>query len=313
MNLVEVVHKLNESKLGSLRTLLTVIEDLHDPEHVIFYRGHGDKVYGLTPSIYRKEEWINNEHKMIQELLIRCPKDFDGKQSSFEKLVKMQHYDLPTRLLDITENPLVALYFACSSQLDSDKDGELIFFKIPKKDIKYFDSDTVSVVSNIAWLKSNFSLPHRFSADSKSFHNEENEHADVLMHCIRQEKPHFRERVNPQHMQSVVCVKPKLDNQRIIRQDGAFLLFGINEEKSVSASIKPEWVLRPSGNRYIIKAKDKPEINKQLASLGISKAKLFPEIDMVSQFIKDDLGLQIENYADEAPLILGKPKLSDWL
>lgn len=313
MNLVEAVHKLNESKLGSLRTLLTVIEDLHDPEYVIFYRGHGDKVYSLTPSIYRKDEWINNEHKMIQELLIRCPKDFDGKQSSFEKLVKMQHYDLPTRLLDITENPLVALYFACSSQMDGDKDGELIFFKIPKKDIKYFDSDTVSVVSNIAWLKSNFSLPHRFSADSKSFHNEKNEHADVLMHCIRQEKPHFRERVNPKHIQSVVCVKPKLDNQRIIRQDGAFLLFGIGEEKSVSASVKPEWVLRPSGNRYIIKAKDKPEINKQLASLGISKAKLFPEIDMVSQFIKDDLGLKIENYADEAPLILGKPKLSDWL
>ncbi|WP_217525856.1 FRG domain-containing protein [Vibrio metschnikovii] len=313
MNLAEVVYKLNESKLGSLRTLLTVIEDLHDPEHVIFYRGHGDKVYGLTPSIYRKDEWINNEHKMIQELLIRCPKDFDGKQSSFEKLVKMQHYDLPTRLLDITENPLVALYFACSSQMDRDKDGELIFFKIPKKDIKYFDSDTVSVVSNIAWLKSNFSLPHRFSTDSKSFHNEKNEHADVLMHCIRQEKPHFRERINPKHIESVVCVKPKLDNQRIIRQDGAFLLFGIDKEKSVSASIKPEWILRPSGNRYIIKAKDKPEINKQLASLGISKAKLFPEIDMVSQFIKDDLGLQIENYADDVPLILSKPKMSDWL
>ncbi|PNH95345.1 FRG domain-containing protein [Vibrio diazotrophicus] len=304
---------MNESKLGSLRTLLRVIEDLHDPEHVIFYRGHGDKVYGLTPSIYRKDEWINNEHKMIQELLIRCPKDFDGKQSSFEKLVKMQHYDLPTRLLDITENPLVALYFACSSKMDSDKDGELIFFKIPKKDIKYFDSDTVSVVSNIAWLKSNFSLPNRFSADSKSFHNEKNEHADVLMHCIRQEKPHFRERVNPKHIQSVVCVKPKLDNQRIIRQDGAFLLFGIEEEKRVSASINPEWVLQPSGNRYIIKAKDKPEINKQLVSLGISKAKLFPEIDMVSQFIKDDLGLQIENYSDESSLILSKPKLSDWL
>ncbi|MFA0629711.1 FRG domain-containing protein [Vibrio sp. 10N.222.49.A3] len=304
---------MSESKLGSLRTLLSVIEDLHDPDYVIFYRGHGNKSYGLTPSIYRKDEWINNEHKMIQELLIRCPKDFDGKQSSFEKLVKMQHYDLPTRLLDITENPLVALYFACSSKLDSEKDGELIFFKIPKKDIKYFDSDTVSVVSNIAWLKNNFSLPNKFSGDSQSFHSEDNEHADVLMHCIRQEKPHFRERVNPKHIQSVVCVKPKLDNQRIIRQDGAFLLFGVDETKRFSAQIEPDWILQPNGNRYIIKAKDKPEINKQLASLGISKAKLFPEIDMVSQFIKDDLDLKVESHMDDKPLILEKPKLSDWL
>ena len=43
---------------------------------------------------------------MYQELIIRCASDFAQCQSHLDYLVEMQHYGLPTRLLDITENPL---------------------------------------------------------------------------------------------------------------------------------------------------------------------------------------------------------------
>lgn len=95
-------------------------------------------------------------------------------------------------------------------------------------------------------------------------------------------------------MKSVLCVKPKLDNQRIIRQDGAFLLFGMGGNKNEMAALDESWILNPEGKRFIIKQSVKADILKQLYYVGISKAKLFPEIDMVSQFIKEELGLPVD-------------------
>ncbi|WP_346764431.1 FRG domain-containing protein [Acinetobacter sp. SA01] len=123
----------------------------------IFFRGHSNKDYELVPYVYR-DNIIKNEHIIFKELLLRCPQDFEYCQTTFEFLVKMQHYSLPTRLLDITTNPLIALYFACQSK--SKSDAELIIFKVPKSDIKYYDSDTVSILSNLSRVPFDFSIPN---------------------------------------------------------------------------------------------------------------------------------------------------------
>lgn len=297
-----------ERSTGSVSTLINDIKDLYDEDHILYFRGHSDKSYELTPYLYRDKAWFSNEDKMVREIIMRCPDEFSQMTSSFEKLVKMQHYNLPTRLLDLTGNPLVALYFACAEEPEKPADGEVIIFKIPKDEIKFFDSDTVSILSNIAWAKNDFEF--NVNSSSKSFHSPQNHHAIKLMHDIKQEKPYFQERIEPRDISRVLCVRPKMDNQRLIRQDGVFLLFGIEKTKYQPASIPSGWRWYPDKARIIIKNSSKKTLLKQLKNLGVSRANLFPEIDMVAQFIKYENDLKNIRFQSSNRKIISSPPFS---
>jgi hypothetical protein len=70
----------------------------------------------------------------------------------FDKLVRMQHFGLPTRLLDVSRNAMVALFFATDPGPVNSKpsDGLVTAFAIPPELEKYYDSDSVSCIANLA-------------------------------------------------------------------------------------------------------------------------------------------------------------------
>ncbi|WP_231639168.1 FRG domain-containing protein [Sphingomonas profundi] len=63
----------------------------------------------------------------------------------------MQHFGSPTRLMDVSQNPLVALCFATDPGPEGEEsDGAFTAFAIPEAREKYFDSDSMSCLPNLA-------------------------------------------------------------------------------------------------------------------------------------------------------------------
>ena len=200
--------------------------------NIFFYLGHSNSNFVLCPSIKRKIQYEKNEHHMYNRILIECPHEFSDCSSHLEKLVKMQHYGLPTRLLDITKNPLVALFFACVSH--NETYGEVVVISSNKEKIKYPQSDTISIISSLP--KFSFEEQKLFEkfANDKSITKEEfNKKISRLIHEVRLEKPAFKADVEQADILNSYIVYAIKNNPRIVKQDGAFVLCGLGENNSL--------------------------------------------------------------------------------
>lgn len=104
--------------LDIVKCLNTQKSDRLSSDTMVF-RGMSDYRWDLIPSIARFDlRDDSTEHEMVNEFMTLRPESFQDLHSNFELLAKMQHYGLPTRLLDFTTNPLIALYFACEKNSD---------------------------------------------------------------------------------------------------------------------------------------------------------------------------------------------------
>ena len=103
------------------------LEREHDEK--IFFRGRPNSFHNNTPSVLRAESLRTSEHFLLRDLISLHPEHFLADKAALEQLVRAQHYGLPTRLLDITSNPLAAIFFACDGQRDEDAEIDVFFVK----------------------------------------------------------------------------------------------------------------------------------------------------------------------------------------
>ena len=98
----------------------------------LLFRGLSNCRYDLIPALgrYPSESWINSwltvEKDLVQTAQQKFPILFPDSDYPVIRLAKLQHYGIPTRMMDVTENALVALYFACLG--DPKANGEVVAF-----------------------------------------------------------------------------------------------------------------------------------------------------------------------------------------
>lgn len=253
-----------EHYIKNIQQYISIVFDL---KGLISFRGISNKDYKLIPGIGRYQRGLKDT--LVRESLMMS--DFRNKLCSvepyndFDELIVMaQHYGLPTRLLDWTRNPLVALYFSVSNTEDADCDGAVYVAdikNIPSTTLLFHYEDIIFQPGSTATLD--------FLRKNKQSDSTANDIADMIFN--------FFQDVKKEYETNFMIVEPKAKTRRVIVQDSFFIL---HIDPTI---VFDEYVKK----KIVIRAEYKKRIKKQLEKLGIHAFSLFPECEGLCKSIKE--------------------------
>lgn len=289
----------NLREIDSVSSFISAIKLLRDSRDGIstefYFRGQEVEFWDVEPSIFRND-MLSIEHKLMQIPLQKIPMEFRGLDSVFDVMTKYQHYGMCTRLLDLTTNPLVALYFACKTHGNEvyDSEGEIIE-KEPYGVVYYTDNyypsqpsdKEVKIVTALASYDLNKDNTIGAVLDRLNKENiiDENSWERWLKEEYISE---FIDIVQRNYM-----VVPTYTNERLKMQNGIFLLASMFSVK-LGTDVRSGIITKSKGNLrneftsqyFYIRGENKEEILKELDLYNINEATLFPELEHQLNYIR---------------------------
>ena len=203
-----------------------------------------------------------------------------------EILTTMQHYKMPTRLLDTTSNPLVALYMACDKPVNYKSNnygvGEVIIMNEDIKNIKYSDSNAVTLLSCLSVLETNYKQELYEKIIESIEKKDDSIYKNSLAYKrfvaeVHNELSFFDESFfTPEVLLKPRHVKVGMINERIIAQSGSFILFGLCNY------LTGEYMALDTVTKQRVFIVNRNAIMKQLELLNINPGTMYPGKDHMS-------------------------------
>jgi len=251
------IHRQVESKIhfvfsriggGEKEELRELLEIMGKKDTGKLYRGQADSSWNLDASITREPKYKSNEAEMYYDILSLKPDAFQNDKSVYERLITMQHFGMPTRLLDITRNPLVAIFFACNNFERKDVDGTIYTFEPP--------------------------------ANKADFLNFEDKRLEYLPILFNQTLPEAVQSEADKFLSKIWLIKGVAKNQRINNQSGDFIFVGNGDLVKNDLHKLPKMTI-------IIDSVTKKVLLEQLESLNIHGGAVYPDLTHMSNYIRN--------------------------
>ena len=258
-----------DRRIGSLQSYIGAVEtqlnEWTDQRAVLaWFRGHADKKWALAPGYYRpgrRPDEDRYRHDFIQRAIPFLSEATAVPTSDWDWYFLMQHYGLPTRLLDWTESSLVALYFAVH--------------------------DTSLKTDGAVWMLQP-SVLNEISNGDRLIPPPMHEYVSRYLAPIWNRGPY-------QVPEPPLAIDPPCNSRRLAAQRGKFTIHGHR-----LAGIETQRKYRIAVARFVISADSKPLIWRQLQTAGITESVLFPGLSGLGAEIRDLYGLPWQSLPQKA-------------
>jgi FRG domain len=211
------------------------------------YRGNSDAAAPLASGLVRLAGDVELERQLMRAFRKYARQDAVPHDTDWDWLALGQHHGLPTRLLDWTYSPYVALHFATQNMTKYDRDG---------------------IVWTIDYVRAHEQLPLRLR-DALA-----DEGAQVFTtELLAEVAPGLRDLDDERH-EFVLFVEPPSFDARIVNQYALFCVMS-----PVDLHLE-DWAAR-----IVIPAELKWEIRDKLDQANVTERVLFPGLDGISRWL----------------------------
>lgn len=288
------MEQVKQIKIGSVSSYIKAIFDLRKSRVSEYsrssywtFRGQKNSQWSINPNIFRGDA-LHYEFDSIDKAVRLRPNDFRECSTNFEILTKLQHYGLGTRLLDVTLNPLIALFFASEKYEEfvpgKDKrgkyvprDGKIVY---QYKSAHKLSDLNARIASALPFIEDTQDMTLSKLCEELQKRNifDSNEISFL-------ENNNYKEFINS--IQRNVFVVSTNSNERLDRQNGAFIIPTSINVHSITSNHgncpvrKAKCDLDDEFEKmcFIIPSEKKEEIRRELDFINVNEATLFPELE----------------------------------